>query len=294
MDSPIPDDRSQLRREGVIQVSRIDHTCSTRWALDHGFVDADCPMDATWCITYKRDAVMRQREPNPTATSLRLWKKKPLELYYAPWDWMNKDARVILVGITGGAQQAKNALQEAKRCLEAGMKTEEVLRRADAVGSFSGQMRERLVTGLNRIGLPKTLGIQTAGDLFAEKHHRLLGTASAIGFPMFITKELADGSVTKENYNGQQGHPLLADSTLCSFVRAYLGAKVDMAPNAVVLPLGKVATAAVQWLICADLLDAGRCVHGFPHPSPQNGHYTRLLEERESNLKRHLRSALRG
>lgn len=92
MDSPVQDDRRQLRREGVIHVSGVDHTCSTRWALDHGFVDADCPMDATWCITDKRDVVMRQREPNPMATSLRLWQKKPLELYYAPWDWMNRDA----------------------------------------------------------------------------------------------------------------------------------------------------------------------------------------------------------
>ncbi len=264
----------------------IDHTCSTRWAFDHGFVDKACPMDLTWCINEKRDVVMRQRgEPNPKATSLRLWQKKPLTLYYAPWDWMNTRAQVVLVGITAGGTQAKNALREARQCLQDGMPTEEVLRRADAVGSFSGAMRSRLTTGLNRIGLAKALRIPASASLFSMEHQGLLGTASAIGFPMFI-----DG----KNYNGENGPRLLTDPTLLSLVRAYLGAKLDMARGAVVLPLGRVATAAVQRLIDTDLLKANRCVRGFPHPSPQNGHYWPLLEERESDLKRQLSSALRA
>ncbi len=263
----------------------IDHTCSTRWAFDHGFVDADCPMDLTWCINEKRDVIMRQREPNPKAARLLLWQKKPLKLYYAPWDWMNTKAQVVLVGITAGGTQAMNALREARQCLQEGMPTEEVLRRADAVGSFSGAMRQRLVTGLNRIGLAESLRISTSASLFSKEHQGLLGTASAIGFPMFI-----DG----KNYNGENGPRLLTDRTLVSLVRAYLGAKLDMAPRSVVLPLGKVATAAVQRLIDADLLKANRCVRRFPHPSPQNGHYWRLLGEREADLKRQLPSALRA
>ena len=242
-------------------------------------------MDLTWCITYKRDVIMRQREPNPKATGLRLWQKQPLKLYYAPWDWMNRSAQVILVGITAGAQQASNALREAKRCLQEGMGNEEVLRHADAVGSFSGAMRTRLVTGLNRIGLAKTLRIPTAQCLFCKEHHHLLGSAAAIGFPLFI-----DG----ENYNGEQGHRLLTDPKLQSLVRAYLGAKVDMAPHAVVLPLGKVATAAVQLLIDTELLKSNRCVRGFPHPGPISSHYRRLLDEREEDLKRQLVSARRA
>ena len=264
----------------------IDHTCSTRWAFDHGFVDADCPMDLTWCINEKRDVVMRQPVPDPRTARLLLWQRKPLTLYYAPWDWMNRKAQVVLVGITAGETQAKNALREATQCLQDGRRTEEVLRRADAVGSFSGAMRPRLTTGLNRIGLAKALRIPTSASLFCKEHEGLLGTASAIGFPMFIDGE--------KNYNGENGPRLLTDPTLLSLVRAYLGAKLDMARGAVVLPLGRVATAAVQRLIDTDLLKANRCVRGFPHPSSQNGHYWRLLEEREADLKRQLSSALRA
>lgn len=33
-------------------------------------------------------------------------------MYYAPWDWVNISAKVMLVGITPGAYQATEALRE--------------------------------------------------------------------------------------------------------------------------------------------------------------------------------------
>ena len=44
----------------------------------------------------------------------------PLAVYYAPFDWVNTQARVVLVGITPGHTQALNALNEAKRQLLSG------------------------------------------------------------------------------------------------------------------------------------------------------------------------------
>lgn len=260
---------------------RLDHTCSTRWAVEHGLAETS-PMKPTWCITYKRDAILRQRRPDPMVRSLRLWHEGRLALHYAPWDWVNTKARVMLVGITAGMHQAKEALREAQRCLREGMPTEEVLRRADAIGSFSGPMRARLVAGLDRAGLAHALGIASSASLFddgADDH--LLGTAAAIGFPLFNNGE---------NYNGY-GPRLDKDPTLRALVRAYLGAKVQMVPRALVLPLGKPATDAVQLLVDTNLLDASRCVRGFPHPSTNNGHYWPLLDQREEKLRRQLKRA---
>ena len=41
-----------------------------------------------------------------TDPRLLLWEDGALSVYYAPWDWVNTSAKVMLVGITPGAYQA--------------------------------------------------------------------------------------------------------------------------------------------------------------------------------------------
>ena len=98
-------------------------------------------MRRSWCLSFQRDVVAGLSRCDPANPDLLLWEDDPLRVYYAPWDWVNTAARVMLVGITPGAYQAEEALREARRCLSAGRSAEETLRRADAVGSFSGPMR---------------------------------------------------------------------------------------------------------------------------------------------------------
>lgn len=43
-----------------------------------------------------------------------------LRICYAPFDYIQRSARLVIVGITPGAQQARNALIEARRQLIAG------------------------------------------------------------------------------------------------------------------------------------------------------------------------------
>lgn len=60
---------------------------------------------------------------------LLLWQEAPLSVFYAPFDWVNTAARVMLIGITPGYFQASEALRETQRCLRAGFTNEETLRR---------------------------------------------------------------------------------------------------------------------------------------------------------------------
>ena len=55
------------------------------------------------------------RDINTKADSptLLLGAQGPLSIYYAPFDALNPQARVVLVGITPGRTQANNALAEA-------------------------------------------------------------------------------------------------------------------------------------------------------------------------------------
>jgi hypothetical protein len=110
---------------------------------------------------------------------LLLWQDGMPSAFYAPWDWVNKAARVMLIGITPGDDQATKSLHEAQRCIRAGLTNEETLQRATAVASFSGRMRINLVTMLDGIGLHDVLGIESTARLF-DTHHHLADHASAI------------------------------------------------------------------------------------------------------------------
>ena len=53
---------------------------------------------------------------------LLIWvnKTRNISCYYAPFDYVNKEAKIILVGITPGATQMNRSLNAARAALEKG------------------------------------------------------------------------------------------------------------------------------------------------------------------------------
>ncbi|HEY4384836.1 MAG TPA: hypothetical protein VGN34_10220, partial [Ktedonobacteraceae bacterium] len=204
----------------------VDHTCPVAWAAEHGLLDGS-PMETSWCLSAQRDTVLSHTLPEGMTQDLLLWQENRISIYYAPRDWVNTAAKVMLVGITPGAHQAIEALREARRCLQAGLSNGEALRAANAVGSFSGPMRTNLVKMLDGIGVARVLGVGTSSRLFDTYHH-LAAHVSAIDYPVFV-----DG----KNYTGSNP-PLVRHPVLRSLVVACLGVRVAMAPDALVVPLG--------------------------------------------------------
>jgi hypothetical protein len=241
----------------------LDHTCPVVRAHDLGLL-AGSPVKLSWCLSYWRDVIKTLDPIAATDRRLLLWEDGPLSVHYAPWDWVNTAARVMLVGITPGAYQAAQALGAAQACLRAGCSAEETLRRADAAGSFSGPMRGNLVTMLDGIGLAAALGVDSTARLF-DTHHHLAALCSAIDYPVFVNGQ---------NYGGASP-PLARHLVLRSLVRASLGARIAMVPGALVIPLGNAARAAVSLLTADGLVSSARCLTGFPHPSGGNGHRVR-------------------
>jgi len=235
---------------------------------------AGTPVEVSWCLSDKRDLLTALAEPDPMSSELLLWQQGALSVFYAPWDWVNTAAKVMLVGITPGYFQATEALREAQRCLRRGLPNEQVLRRANEVGSFSGPMRANLVTMLDGIGLDRALGIDSTARLF-DTHHHLAAKTSAISYPVFVNSQ---------NYGGGNP-PLIRHPVLRSFVRASLGPRVAMAGSALVVPLGKAAQDAITLLTSDGLLDRERCLLGFPHPSGANGWRARQYAARREALR---------
>lgn len=211
---------------------------------------------------------------DPCASNLLMAQDGPVAVYYAPFEWVNPHARVVLVGITPGKTQAANALGEAKRAALERVTDAEVLRRAKSTGAFSGAMRPNLVSLLNAVGLHNWLGLTSCSDLFGQSTG-LLQTASVLQFPVFLNGE---------NYNGTPAptrHPLLRE-----MVMQHFGQMCAELSEAVFVPLGPVPTKVLAWLATQGVIAPNRVLEGLPHPSGANAERIKyfLGEKKRSDL----------
>jgi hypothetical protein len=183
----------------------------------------------------------------------------PITVAYAPFDHVNTSARVVLVGITPGRQQAIAALLELRRKLLAGASVEDASRAAKETASFSGTMRPNLVAMLDYIGLQRWLGIATCADLFTMRAD-LVHLTSALRFPVYVNGE---------NYGGtprMTTHPILS-----KHLRENFADEVRRLPEAVFVPLGRPPADALRLLVREGAVDSARVLDGLPHPSGLNG-----------------------
>ena len=201
---------------------------------------------------------MRAFDGDPAAPALQLACAGRLSVHYAPFDAVNEQARVVIVGITPGRTQAANALAEARRQLAEGAAPADVLMRAKRFGALSGALRPNLTAMLDRIGLARWLGLPSCEALFGASS-QLLQTASVLPFPVFV-----DG----RNYSGAPdivATPLLRELLVEHFVPL-----VEKLPDAVMIPLGPVPAKAVGWLAGRGFIRPTRLLEGLPHPSGAN------------------------
>lgn len=179
--------------------------------------------------------------------------------YYAPFDYINVRAAVVICGVTPGLQQALLALAEAHKQLKSGKATEEARRTAKEIASFGGPMRRNLIHMLDYIGLQRKLGLDSCVQLFSLSKH-LLHSTSALRYPVFRNGR---------NYNGIPSmlkHPLLIEQINCNLV-----AEVEtLSEDAVYVPLGPKVGETLQYLARRGVLKESRLLNGLPHPSGAN------------------------
>lgn len=108
-----------------------------------------------------------------------------LKMYYAPHnEYINKKAKVVLVGITPGWTQMKSAYEEVLNSIEMQHTHKQILQAAKSAAGFSGAIRKNLTDMLDQCGLPDLLNIEGSLSLFHE-HRPFLHTTSIIKYPVF-------------------------------------------------------------------------------------------------------------
>lgn len=210
----------------------------------------------------KYESAIRGYQGDPQCQSLRMHRNGDLVVYYAPFEWVNPSAKVVLVGITPWKAQADIALTEAQRALGEGLPVPEVLRRAKLAAAFAGRARQRLISLLDHIGLHQWLGLRSSEDLFGDSSD-LLQATSLFQFPIFNKGE---------NFRGAR-HPE-RDPLLRLQMRDHFGKMATAMPDAVFIPVGAATSKGVEWLTEQGFLKKERVLHGLPHPGKEASEHT--------------------
>ncbi|WP_417517889.1 hypothetical protein [Marinobacter sp.] len=179
--------------------------------------------------------------------------------YYAPFDFVNESAKVVICGITPGIQQATIAIKEAQEALEQGLPADEVLKRAKHSASFAGAMRRNLAEMMDLIGLQHWLSVDSCEDLFQTRQN-LVHFTSALRNP-----------VLDQGLNFSGGRAMISNSYLWGQIQTQLVEEIRSLPDdCVFITLGQGVDAVFEKLANGGVVERNRVLSGLPHASGAN------------------------
>ena len=179
--------------------------------------------------------------------------------FYAPFEAINHDAKVVIVGICPGQQQWRNALIAAKDGFEQQLSEENILKLAKNSGAFSGPIRKNLTQLLDHIGLHNQLGIQTTAELFSN-HQDMVQMCSVLQQCILVNGK---------NYAGSTP-AMLKNELLKQHIDDYFIPMIQQLPNAIYIPLGKGVDEVLNYVSSLGYLKDQQILAGLPHPSGAN------------------------
>ncbi|ONI43758.1 hypothetical protein AN641_09225 [Candidatus Epulonipiscioides gigas] len=199
-----------------------------------------------------------------------------IEIYYAPHnEYINKEAKIFIIGITPGFKQMNKAIITAKNGFNNNLNIETIQKNCKEQARFSGTLRKFMINMLDEIQLNRKLQIDTTARLF-EPYNKLLHSVSLIPYPTFIAQQ---------NYNGHSPK-LLNNQFLMNYVREHFSKEIAQLKNKnelLIIPLGKAVELVVVEFAKYNLLNQKQILQGFPHPSGANrNRIKQLIQNKES------------
>ncbi len=175
--------------------------------------------------------------------------------FYAPFDWVNDQARVIIVGVTPGLVQAEESLIALKRALKAGLSAELAAKQAKQASSFKGPMRRLGARLMDHFGLNDLFGLPSTIQLFSSAAS-IAHYTSVLRYPV-----LQHG----KNFSGDKR--ILKRSWMKSMIDGPLAEEMSRLPEAWIVPFGPAAHLALEYLAEKEIVDPERILGGILHPS---------------------------
>lgn len=196
--------------------------------------------------------------------------KKQLEIYYAPFEYVNERAKVVIVGITPGIKQMMPSFSTVFNYKNQIVNDDEILSQVKNNSSFEGPTRKNLVQMLDELGLHEYLNLSSTNELFNEASH-LVHTTSVITYPVFHKGK---------NYSGSTLN-ILKTELLKKYVTSQFATELSDMNNPLIIPLGVKVSRVFDYLVEQQILNPNLILDGFPHPSGANGNYR--IDQFEAN-----------
>ncbi len=197
-----------------------------------------------------------------------------IEIYYAPFDYINMDASIIIVGITPGWSQMEKSFKTIIRELQMNKSFSSGLKKVKSESSFAGSMRNNLIKMLNELELNEKLNINSTNELF-DLDNNILHSTSAIKYPVFNNGK---------NYTGSSPSALKS-KMLWEQIEKYFIPEINNFKNKLIIPLGKSVNEILLKLHSENKLNDNFILNGFPHPSGANGHRAKQFELNKESMK---------
>ena len=150
-----------------------------------------------------------------------------IEIYYAPFDYVNPKAKIMIVGITPGFQQ----MQQSFEVINEGKSLKEV----KDLSSFKGSMRTTLIKYLDELKVNKTIKIKSCESLF-DKNSKYLHTTSLVKYPVFDKGK---------NYAGAN---ILKKKILLDFIEKNFLQELKTLKKSIIIPLGNTVSSTIEYL----------------------------------------------
>ena len=198
-----------------------------------------------------------------------LEKEKNIEIYYAPFDYINSKAKIVIVGITPGLQQ----MLQSYEVINQGKSLKEV----KDLSSFKGSMRTGLIKYLDELKINDILKIKSCESLF-NKNSKYLHTTSLVKYPVFDKGK---------NYSGAN---ILKKKILLDFIEKNFLEELKTLKKSIIIPLGNTVSSTIEYLNNKYDLKLACFLKGFPHPSGANARKNIQFKENKRNMKLLLRN----
>ena len=150
-----------------------------------------------------------------------------IEIYYAPFDYVNSKAKIVIVGITPGFQQMLQSFE----VINQGKSLKEV----KDLSSFKGSMRTGLIKYLDELKVNNILKIKSCESLF-NKNSKYLHTTSLVKYPVFDKGK---------NYSGAN---ILKKKILLDFIEKNFLKELKTLKKAIIIPLGNTVSSTIEYL----------------------------------------------
>lgn len=188
--------------------------------------------------------------------------------FYAPFDWINDEADIVLIGITPGRSQAKSALKSLRGALRAGLPPAEAAKIAKQAASFDGEMRRIAAQLMNRFNLHRLFGLEDCSELFGGASRRAHYT-SLLRYPVlhWQTKKKRNGSNQTGWFDFSGGNAAFTEPLLRRLVAEHFEIEIAQFRAAWQIPFGSVPATALAELATRGVVDSGRVLSGINHPS---------------------------